>query len=362
MEPGKRIFLTGATGLLGGEITVRLVARGHSVTALVNRSREIRSHDGIVLPASPWLGQAPPPGTVALLPGNIRQDRLGWDDRLWKQVASAHDLVIHCAAITQFDADEASYRNVNVEGTARILALAETGGTKLLHVSTAYVCGTRRGTVLEAELDCGQSFANGYEASKAAAERLVRQSAVPAAIARPSIIVGHSATGAIRSFDTLYAAFRLITEGRIRCMPATADATLDFVPIDHVAAGIVALAEAIGLAANKTFHLVSGAPVPVGEFRNAIAAYPQFTAPKLVKPEDFDARALPALERRLHARIAGLYASYFQRSPRFDDSAFRALVGSACPPTGPAFLRKLIDYCISVGFLSRARPASTVIR
>lgn len=292
---------------------------------------------------------------IALLPGDIGQDRLGWDHGLWREVAAAHDLVVHCAAITQFDADEASYQAVNVGGTGRILQLAETGGMKLLHVSTAYVCGMRGGAVFEGELDCGQTFANGYEASKAAAERLVHQSRVAAVIARPGIIVGHSVTGAIRSFDSLYAAFRLVAEGRIRCLPATPDATLDFVPIDHVAEGIVLLAERTEAGLGRTFHLVSGAPVAAIQFRDAIASYPQFVAPQLVDPAEFDLAALRPVERRLHGRIASLYASYFQRNPSFDDSGFRAFTGRTCPPTGPGFLCRLIDYCIGVGFLEPER-------
>jgi nucleoside-diphosphate-sugar epimerase len=352
-----RILVTGASGLIGGEITARLLARGHSVTALVNRTREIRSNGGALLPASTRAGGAVSPGTLALLDGDVAEDRLGWDEHTWRQVASSHDLVIHCAAITQFDSDQASYQAVNVEGVGRILALVGTGGMKLLHVSTAYVCGMRGGTILEGELDCEQPFANGYERSKFLAESLIRRSSVPTAIARPSIVVGDSVSGAICSFDTLYAAFRLITDRRIRCLPATAEATLDFVPIDHVAGGIVALAERIDTAAGGTFHLVSGTPVTVAQFRDAIAAYPQFAVPKLIDPADFDPAALPTLERRLHTRVASLYASYFQRDPRFSDANFRALTGAACPPTGRAFLLKLIDYCIAVGFLSLERAA-----
>ena len=64
-------------------------------------------------------------------------------------------------------------------------------------------------------------------------------------IARPSIVLGDSRTGAIRGFDTIYAAFKLIAEGRVSRMPARACATLDFVPIDHVARGLVALARTV---------------------------------------------------------------------------------------------------------------------
>lgn len=291
-----------------------------------------------------------------MLPGDLGKDRLGWDERTWSQVAAQHDLIIHCAAITQFDASEASYQSVNIEGVARVVALSEAGRIKLLHISTAYVCGMRSGRVLESDLHCGQIFANGYEASKAAAEQLVGGSGVQAAIARPSIIVGHSITGAIRSFDILYVAFKLVAEGRVRCMPASPTATLDFVPIDYVASGIITLAEAMETAAGGTFHLVSGAPVPVTQFRDTIAAYPQFIAPKLIEPHIFDVDALSPLERRLHARIAGLYASYFQRDPRFDDREFIAMAGSGCPPTGARFLHALIDSCIAVGFLRAGSP------
>ena len=180
-------------------------------------------------------------------------------------------------------------------------------------------------------------------------------------IARPSIVVGEHKSGAIRQFDTTYAAFKLIAEGRVRHMPARAGATLDFVPIDHVAAGIVALAEPVDEAEGGTFHLVSGQPLPVERFTAAIGAYPQFHEPELVPPEDFDPARLPALERRLFRRVAGLYASYFQRSPRFDDSGFRALTGLECPATGEAYIRRLIDHCIDVGFLPASECVDSVL-
>lgn len=334
-----KILVTGAAGLLGGEVCALLVAGGHRVTALIHTNREIRANDGTPVP----LAQ-----TVA---GDVSLERFGWDAAQFAEIAAAHDLLIHCAATVRFDLEEADYRSVNVEGTRHALALAEAGGMAYLHIGTAYVCGTRDGMVREDDPLPESGFANGYEASKAAGERLVRASGLNWAVARPSIVLGNSTTGAIRQFDTTYTAFRLIAEGRVRAMPATPGATLDFVPIDHVAHGIVAIAERMEEAAGGTFHLVSGQPLPVARFAAAIGAFPHFHEPALVPPERFDPAALAPLERRLFRRIAGLYASYFQRDPRFDDTALRTLTGRACPPTGEAYIRRLIEHCIAVGFL-----------
>lgn len=337
-----RVFVTGAAGLLGGELCARLVAAGHRVTAMVHRNPEICGNDGRQV------------AVAAISRGDVSRPCFGWDPATFAEVAQAHDLLIHCAATVRFDLPDEDYRAVNVGGTAQALEFARAGGCDFLHVSTAYVCGIRSGPVREDDPLPDAGFANGYEASKAAGERLVRGSGLRWAIARPSVVVGDSETGAIRQFDTTYAAFKLIAEGRVRHMEARPEATLDFVPIDHVARALVALAESFEGAAGGTYHLVSAQPLPVASFTGAIGSYPQFHEPTLVPPEDFDPTQLDAMERRLYRRVAGLYASYFQRDPRFDDSTLRARIGLACPPTGEAYIRRLIDYCVAVGFLPPA--------
>ncbi|MEW4449754.1 SDR family oxidoreductase [Qipengyuania sp. JC766] len=334
-----QILVTGAAGLVGGEVCARLVADGHQVTAMVHRNPDILANDGTPVPVA---------GSVA---GDVRQARFGWSEEEFRTVASDHDLLIHCAATVRFDLPEEDYLTTNVGGTAHALELAREGDMDFLHVGTAYVCGARDGLVREDDPLPESGFANGYEASKAAGERLVRASDVRWAIARPSIVVGASDSGEIRQFDTTYAAFKLIAEGRVRHMPARAGATLDFVPIDHVAGGIVAIADRMARARGGTFHLASCQPLPVDRFTAAIGAYPQFHEPELVPPYAFDPSGLPAMERRLFRRVAGLYASYFQRDPRFDDRRFRDLTGMACPATGEAYIRRLIDHCIAVRFL-----------
>ena len=158
-------------------------------------------NDGRPLSARPWDGTLPPPGEVAALRGDVRQPGLGLDETTLAEIVAGLDLVIHGAAATGFNLGERVYREVNIGGTANVLALIGQGGQApipLLHLSTAYVCGERSGPVAEGELDVGQCFANGYESSKAEAERLVRaaqQHGGISAVARPSIVVGATAMG-----------------------------------------------------------------------------------------------------------------------------------------------------------------------
>ncbi len=337
------ILVTGAAGLIGGEVCARLVRAGHKVTALVHRNPEVRGNDGEIVPVAE---------TVRC---DIRKQRLGLDDATFERLARDTDLVIHCAATIRFDLTDEEYSAVNTAGTANVVSLAQAGGAGLLHVSTAYVCGNRNGPIMEGEPLPESGFANGYEASTAAGEALVRGSGLEWAIARPGITLGEYASGRIRQFDAIYLAFKLIAEGHIRLVPAASDATLNFVPLDHVAGGIVALVENWEKARGGTFHLVASTPLPMADFANGIGSVKGLYGPTLVDPDAFDPAALPPLERRLHGRVSALYASYFQRDPRFDDTHFREVTGIMSPPADQHYLRRLIEFCIAEGFLPTAR-------
>jgi len=339
------VLLTGAAGLLGGEIAAQLVARGFAVTALVHRETAVLGNDGAPVPVS------------CIVHGDVSFDRFGWDASAWASEAASHDLIVHCAAVTAFDADPGLLARVNVGGTATALALAQAGGMGFLHVSTAYVNDARAGIVRE-DTPPSSAGLNPYAASKAAAEALVHAASVRMVIARPSIVVG-DAHGRVRRFDGFYLLFKAFAEGRLRTMPATPGATLDLVPIDHVAGGIADLAEHFGRSAGGTYHLVSGAPTPVGAIPATLARFPGLCVPETVAPADFDPdAALPAAERRLFARVAAPYAPYFTRVPRFDDRAMRAVTGRAPPALGADWWVRLIDYCLSAGFIRAGRAGS----
>lgn len=350
-----RILITGAGGLLGRELTGHLSGRGHGIVALQHRNTVLRRNDGRPIAAVAWTGSPPGPGEVMTLTGDVEQPNLGAPNGLLAKL----DLVVHCAAVTGFALPAQVYDSVNIRGTANVLA--STGDTPVLHVSTAYVCGRRKGQIRESEGNDGHGFHNGYERSKAAAEALVTSAHAAGrtvAVARPSIVVGHSETGAIGVFGSIYGLIRLVAEGRIGTLPAAPGATLNLVPIDHVIGGLTDIAEDMRAAAGRTFHLVSGCPVPVSALAGLAYDYPTLYAPRLVSPEQFDPSALPPNERNLVAQVSALLEGYLQNDPRFDDRNLQALSGRQCPATGQPFLRRLLDHCLSTGYITSRRQAA----
>ncbi len=266
----------------------------------------------------------------------------------------ACDVVIHCAASLEFDAPEEDLRAINIEGTRNALAYAAAAGARFLHVSTAYVCGMREGEILEGPVPQDTAFTNRYEASKAAAESVVADSGVPFAVARPSIVLGDSATGAIRDFPSLCNVFRLMARGKVTQFPCEPGSTLDLVPIDHVAAAIVALAENMDAGEGGYFHLVADTPMPAAELAHGVARVDHFPDPLVVSPEDYDPSALRSGERMLAERMLSTFGAYFTRNPRFSDARLKEVTGLSCPATDSEWLDRLIEYGIAAGYLPKA--------
>jgi thioester reductase-like protein len=355
-----RILVTGASGLLGSEVVSRLAADGHIVYALVHSNAHIVRNNGrrVTIEAA----DDPRPGSVACLRGDITKPRLGLSNWHHDLLSGRLDRIIHSAALTDFGLEWDAYELRNVTSTRHVLQFAGSGSRgpiPLVHISTAYVCGERNGTVHESELAAGQSFGTFYEKSKYEAELAVREVAaqgMPTAVVRPSIVVGAERTGTIRDFKNMYVVLKMFTAGRVRSVPGFYDAVLNLVPVDYVADLVSEVAIRFADAAGKTLHAINGYDHSLLDFSNVLAEYPSFHVPRYVPPSSFSATRLPGDEKLYYERIVGLYESFFTRRASFDDSEARTFLGRPATVGGHAYLRRLLNYCLRVGYLGAEAP------
>lgn len=256
-----KIFLTGATGIVGCEIVRELLrpGRDHTVVALMRGTPEEieRKRRWLVRWSEASDADARRLEAVA---GDTTLPALGLaaGDRARLQSTTA---IVHAAAITRFDQSaDASIRN-NVNSTAGVLELARSLPKieRVGIVSTAYVAGRRTGTIGEDDLDLDAGFNNEYERSKALAECRARAAMadLPIAIYRLSIVLGRRTDGHVSRLSGLYPILRLFHDGLLAMFPGGADQLLDLIPSDFAARSICHLLED-AFAPGATYHVCSG--------------------------------------------------------------------------------------------------------
>jgi nucleoside-diphosphate-sugar epimerase len=233
-----RTLVTGASGFIGGVVCRRLLEQRHEVLALVRRAG------------------SQPLGTRALLAD------LGDGEALAGALADARpDRVIHLAAEIASQRDEGKVREVNVEGTRRLLAaciaLAGTepaSGPRIVFSSTV-VTGDAHGALLEEERPL--PVRTPYGRSKQEGERLVLESGLPAAIVRPSHVYGPGGWYAEEIVPRLRQPGRFAVIGR-------GGNLWDVVHVDDVAASLCLAADSA--APGSIYHVVDDQPITYGDF------------------------------------------------------------------------------------------------
>ncbi|MGH7321143.1 MAG: SDR family oxidoreductase, partial [Candidatus Rokuibacteriota bacterium] len=292
----------------------------------------------------------------------------------WRRLAREVETVIHCAGETTFFPEAmAAFRAGHVDGP--LCLLGELGRGRLrrwVQLSTAYVCGRRSGPVFEHDGDVGQRFHNPYEAVKLGAETALRgagaEMGVDVRVVRPSIVVGPAPETAGGSPSNLFFAFiRLVVALAERAngapvplrIVAAPAARLNIVPVEYVAAAVVALADHPEGARATVHAVVSDAPTQE-TMLGMIGGRVGLRGVSLV-----DARSGPlphpsALERRI-TRMLAAYREYLEQDVSFDDATAERLLtpwGVPRPTLSPEAVHRLIDQalvgCVSPGTAGRA--------
>ncbi len=355
-------LLTGATGLVGSFLMRDLLSAAEPLAVLARSTAQQTAAERIDERLSAWEERwnrkLPRPVCIE---GDVNQRHLGMDEATRRWIGEHCRRVIHSAAILKFSGDDQAQDpwRTNVDGTRRVLSLCrETGLRELHYVSTAYVCGTRAGTIYESQLDLGQSFRNDYERSKYLAEQLVRNDDFldRPTIYRPAVIAGDSVTGTTISYHGLFTYLRSLAllarridadASGIRRVPLrlamNGDERRNLVPVDWVSRVIHHLVNTPD-ARGETFHLSPQDATTTRDLYEAAFAYFDCEGFEFLGNNWNHRDKMTRLER-LFLTHSESYRDYECSDPVFDTTNLRRhAVHLPCPQLDAAMVRRFCEF------------------
>lgn len=254
-----RVFLTGGTGFIGGEIARLLRVRGDEVRALVRdpaRAAALRE-----------LG-------CDLVQGDL-SDEAALVDACRGMTHVVHAAAVYAVGVPASRRDELV--DANVRGTERVLGAALTAGiTKAVYVSTVAVFGDTGGEVAhEAWQRTARGFTSVYEETKTCAHKRAQEIAargLPLVIVQPGVVYG---PGDPSTFG------ELLSQLLAGTLPALPFPDLGVTPVhrDDVAVGVL-LALDDGVPGQS--YVLAGQPLRVRELVAELAELAGRRAPRTV--------------------------------------------------------------------------------
>jgi nucleoside-diphosphate-sugar epimerase/phosphohistidine swiveling domain-containing protein len=167
-----RIAVTGASGVVGRGVVLRLVSAGHDVSGLARRRPES------------W------PSEATFMQSDIR------DAAAVQRALAGAEVVVHCAWVTNPAAVHPCDREVNIDGTRNVLeAMTNNGTRRIVFASSAHVYGPGRDVRLEDE---PLQPVSRYGLDKAHAEELVAACGAEWVTIRAAAILGRGVDNWVR--------------------------------------------------------------------------------------------------------------------------------------------------------------------
>ncbi len=253
-----KVFVTGGTGFIGGEVVRQLRARGEEVACLVR---------------TPEKGKAVADLGCELVSGDLS------DAAALGAGMKGCDAVIHAAAMYEVGIPAKQHPamwEANVAGTERVMKAAlEAGVPRIVYVSTVGVFGnTHKEVVDESYEHPGKEFTSYYEQTKLEAHRIVKrmiaEQSLPAIIVQPGGVYGPGDTSQVA--DLLEQFFA----GKLPLLPFP-ELGICMTHVEDIAGGILL---ALDRGKLGEIYVISGPATTMREAIETVAGVSGRTAPK----------------------------------------------------------------------------------
>ena len=328
-----RVFITGATGVVGRPVLRRLVERKDDVVALA------RSEGSSALLGS--HGARPVRGDVT-------------DEGSLTRAMEGCETVFHIAGLNGMclrEADE--LRRVNVLGSLAVLrAAARAGVAKLVYTSSATTVGERQGETGHERSQHRGYFLSDYERSKYEAEKALLAAPEAERVAvvsvNPSSVQGPGRAGGTARI------LRAYLNGKLRVF---VDTTVSLVDIDDCAEGHL-LAERKGVAGER--YILSGATLTTRAALDIVAHVTGLRERPRTVPSSLALAGAGIVEAG--ARLARREAPVCREMVRtlvhghaYDGSRATRELGLGYRPVEDT-LRRTVEWLVAEGLVSRSLP------
>jgi thioester reductase-like protein len=273
--------------------------------------------------------------------------------------------IIHAAAVTRFNVDATTARQVNIEGTIKLLNFAETckGLERFALISTIYSSGLKDGLIAEQQCDGSAGFANHYERSKWEAEAAViqRQDRLPWKIFRVATIIADDDAGRVVQYNAFHNTLKLFYYGLLSVIPGDPNTPLYFVTGDFVTEAIYhSMDDTQERSIYHVTHRRAESPTLAGLIDTAFETFQSddgFRKRRVLRPLYSDLESFNLLADGLTAFGQGVMGQAVSSVSPFapqlfvnkdvDNHNLRAAVGSYSPPVALDFLNRTCAHLVA---------------
>ena len=330
-----RVFVTGASGFIGGALATRLAERGDEVVGLARSEAAAAA--------------------VARRGAEVARGDLLDEDRVAAGMAGCA-LAYHVAGVnTHCPADPDMLLRVNVEGAeVAVRAAARAGVGRMVVTSSAASVGEPAGSIGREDTTHRGSYLSVYDRSKhlgeQAAFRAARRLGVELVAVNPSSVQGPGRSAGNGKIIIAY------LNGRLRVF---VDTYISVVDIEDTVEGHL-LAAARGRSGQR--YVLNGATIPTAEALEIVSELSGISEPVRIVPPAL-ARAAATIAEGI-ARSRGRTSSVCRarvrtilHGHRYDGSRATRELGLSYTPVAETF-RRTIEWAVAEGLVTRPLPSN----